>query len=416
MGETRTLNDAPPSLWRNGRFVLLWLAGLVSNAGSQITALALPLTAALTLNATPVQMGLLAAAGSLPNVLFGLFAGVWVDRVRRTPVLIAADVGRAALLATIPLVAALGALSFPQLWLVAFATSTLSLVFTLASVAVLPSIVAPDQLVEANSAFAFTDSVLSIASPSVAGGIIQVLGAPVAVVVDAVSYVLSALTLRRMRREEPYAPRPPRPQSVWADIRESVRALVQTPVLRALTLSAMVGTLGSSVGGAVAILFLARELGLNAALIGLLGGVGGGGALASAALAGRIGRRVGVGIATISGNFLWVVGGFATPLAGFTPTPLPVLLVGSFVASFGATLFSVSQLSLRQQLTPNAVLGRVTAARRLLVFSLAPLGAAVGGVLGTTIGLRATLFIGGLVGLASVLVVLFSPVRTARNP
>ena len=233
--------------------------------------------------------------------------------------------------------------------------------------------------------------------------------------VDAVSYVLSALTLRRMGREEPQAPRPARTESVWTDIREGARALVQTPVLRALTLSAMIGTLGSSVGGAVAILFLVRELGLTAALIGLLGGVGGGGALASAALAGRIGRRVGVGIATISGNFLWVVGGFATPLAGFTLTPLPVLLVGSFVASFGATLFSVSQLSLRQQLTPSAVLGRVTAARRFLVFSLAPMGAAIGGVLGTTLGLRATLLIGGLIGLGSVLVVLFSPVRSVRN-
>ena len=175
-------------------------------------------------------------------MLFGLFAGVWVDRVRRTPILIAADIGRALLLVTIPLAAAFGALPFPQLWLVAFATSALSLVFTLASVAVLPSIVAPDQLVEANSAFAFSDSVLSIASPGLAGGIIQLLGAPVAVVVDAVSYVLSALTLRRMGGEEPHAPRPARTQSVWTDIREGGQALVQTPVLRALTLSAMIGT------------------------------------------------------------------------------------------------------------------------------------------------------------------------------
>jgi MFS family permease len=415
MEEPTAASGAAASLWRNGRFVLLWLAGLVSNAGSQITTLALPLTAAITLRATPFEMGALAAASSLPNVLFGLFAGVWVDRVRRTPVLIAADVGRALLLATIPLAAAPGALSFPQLWLVAFATSTLSLFFIIASVAVLPSIVPHDQLVEANSTFAFTDSVLSIAGPSLAGSIIQVLGAPVAVVVDAVSYVLSALTLGRMPRGEPLTPRPSHGQSVWAEIWEGGRALIETPVLRALTLSAMVGTLGSSVQGAVTILFLTRELGLSPALIGLLAGIGGAGALVSAALAGRVGRRLGVGVATIVGNLLWVVGGLATPLAGFSPTPLPYLIVGSVMTSLGATLFSVSQLSLRQQLTPSAVLGRVTAARRFLVFSLAPVGAAAGGVLGTALGLQTTLLIGGAIGLVGVLVVLLSPVRSVRG-
>jgi MFS family permease len=186
---------AVTSLWHNHNFTRLWFATVVSNAGTQITNLAIPLTAALTLGATPVEMGLLAMAGSLPNLLFGLFAGVWVDRTRRRPILIWADLGRAALLGTIPLAALVGSLTFVHLWMVTFASSTLSIFFTIASVAVLPSVVKHDQLVEANSKFALTDSVRSIVGPSTAGGIIQLLSAPKAIFIDALLYVLSALSL-----------------------------------------------------------------------------------------------------------------------------------------------------------------------------------------------------------------------------
>jgi MFS family permease len=294
------------SLWRNGSFVRLWLAQVVSNAGSQITNLALPLTAVLALGATPAQMGSLGVASSLPNLFFGLLAGVWVDRSRRRPLLVGADLGRALLIGTIPAAALLGSLTFAQLYLVAFASATLSLFFTIASVAVLPSVVRKDQLVEANSTLAATDAVLAIAGPSAAGGLIQVLSAPKAIVVDAVSYVLSALSLRGVGISE--AP-PSREQqrSIGAEIGEGVRELVRTPLLLALTVAATVGVCGAAVQSTVFLLFVTRELGLSPATIGLVYAAAGLGSLLGAVLAACVARSIGTGPTVILGQCLWAI-------------------------------------------------------------------------------------------------------------
>lgn len=415
MSSHATLEAAPESLWRNHDFMRLWVANFISNAGTHITRLAIPLTAALTLGATPMQMGLLAMAGSLPNLLFGLVAGVWVDRVRRQPLMIAADIGRALLLASIPLAALMGSLTFIHLWVVAFVGGTLSIFFTIASVAVLPSIVKSEQLVDANSKFALSDSVLSIAGPSGTGGIISLLGAPKAILVDSCSYLVSAFSLRRVKVAETIAQPRVKRSTMWTEIWEGIQALIQTPLLLALTVSGAIGTVGFSIQGAVGILFLTRELGLGPALVGLVAACGGSGALLGAVVAGRTGRYTGVGMAVILGNLLWVFGGLITPFAGFGGITLPYLVVGGIVASLGATVFSVNQMSLRQRLTPVSLLGRVTAARRFLLFSLAPAGSAIGGLLGAGLGLRMTLIIGGLVGMVSVLIVLFSPVRAVQD-
>jgi Na+/melibiose symporter-like transporter len=270
-------------------------------------------------------------------------------------------------------------------------------------------------LVEANSKFALTDSVLSIVGPSSAGGIIQLVSVPKAIFIDALSYLLSALSLGRIKLLERPARLKPIRGHLWTEIREGMHALIQTSLLRALTISGMVGVIGFAIQGAVGILFLTRDLGLRPAIIGLLSTCGGGGALLGAVVAGRIGRYLGIGAAVILGNLLWVLGGLMTPLAGFAGLTLPYLIVGGALASFGATIFSVNQMSLRQHLTPVALLGRVTAARRFLIFSLGPVGSAVGGVLGVTLGLRSTLLIGGLIGIVSVLVVFFSPVRVVHG-
>lgn len=415
MSEKLMPTQTPVSLWRNTNFTRLWFASIVSNAGTQITNLALPLTAALTLGATPTQMGLLAIAGSLPNLLFGLLAGVWVDRTRRRPVLVWADLGRALLLASIPLAAFFGSITFIHLYIVAFITSTLSIFFTIASVAVLPSVVKREQLVDANSKFALSDSVFTIAGPSTAGGIIQLLSAPKAIIVDAVSYVLSALSLSGVHISEKSSQAKLTRSQVWKEIREGVQALIETPLLRALTISGIIGTIGGSMQGAVALLFLTRDLSLGPALIGLLSACGGIGSLLGAVIAGRLGRYIGIGTAVILGNFLWIAGGLLTPLAGLAGVSFPYLVGGAVLAAMGATIFSVNQMSLRQHLTAVELLGRVTAARRFFIFSLAPIGSALGGVFGSSLGLRATLIFGGLVGMISVVVVFFSPVRTARS-
>lgn len=190
MREPTSIAESSTSLWRNPSFIRLWFAQAVSSAGSQVTAIALPLTAVLVLGATPVQMGYLGIASRAPSLLFDLFAGVWVDRTRRRPILISADLGRALLIGTIPIAALFGYLTFAQLYLVAFVVGTLTAFFSLASISILPSLVKGEQLVDANSKLAATDSVLSIAAPSAAGGLVQLIGAPKALIADALSYLL----------------------------------------------------------------------------------------------------------------------------------------------------------------------------------------------------------------------------------
>ena len=403
------------SLWRNAPFVRLWLAQVVSNAGSQITNLALPLTAVLVLGATPAQMGALGVASSLPNLFFGLLAGVWVDRIRRRPTLVGADLGRALLLGTIPAAALLGSLTFAQLYLVAFASATLSLFFTIASVAVLPSVVRKDQLVEANSKLAATDAVLAIAGPGAAGSLIQVLSAPKAIVVDAVSYVLSALSLRGVGvSEEP--PSREQQRSIWAEIGEGVRELVRTPLLRALTVAATVGVFGAAVQNTVFLLFFTRQLGLSPATIGLVYAAAGSSSLLGAVLAARVARSIGTGPAVILGQCLWAISALVVPLAGLAGPALPPLLAAQVITGAGGAIWSVNQMSLRQHLTPVRLLGRVTAARRFLLFGAAPLGSALGGVLGGAVGLRATLLVGAIGVLGALALLFFSPIRNVHDP
>ena len=236
MGEPAIV-DGAPSLWRNRAFLRLWFAQVVSNAGTQITGLALPLTAVLALGATPAQMSLLYIATFLPELLFALVAGVWVDRARRQPILDGVDLGRAVLLTSIPIAALIGYLTFAQLYVVAFAASTLTVFFSLASISILPALVTKAQLVEANSKLALSDSVLAIAGPSAAGGLIQLVSAPRAIVVDAVSYVVSALSLRGVGAAEASPRRGRGRGNTWREIGEGVRELVRTPLLRSLTLS-----------------------------------------------------------------------------------------------------------------------------------------------------------------------------------
>ncbi len=261
-------------MWHNRAFSRLWFAQAVSRAGSEITNLALPLTAALTLGATPVQMGLLGIAQRLPELFFGLLAGVWVDRARRSPILVGSDLGRALLLGTIPLAAMLGYLTFAQLYVVAFGVGTLTVFFSLASISILPALVRREQLVEANSKLAMSDSVLTIAGPSAAGGLVQLVGAPRAIVADALSYVLSALSLVGVGGAEKSLDRQQR-AGVWGEIGQGIRELWRTPILRALAVSVSIGTFGAAMEQTVLVLFLGRALDLPPATIGLVYAFGG---------------------------------------------------------------------------------------------------------------------------------------------
>lgn len=403
-----------PTLWRNPSFVRLWVAKTISGIGSSITATAIPLAAAFALNATPGQMAALVFAGQLPDLLFGLIAGVWVDRVRRRPILIGTDLGRAVLLAVIPIAAVFDVLSMPLLWFVAFGSAALTLLFTLASVAVLPTIVHEDQLVEANSKLHMSEAVLGLVGPSGAGVLIQLVTAPKAIIADVVSFLVSALSLGGIASAEP---KPPIRQSGFAAIRQEVweglYELIRTPVLRALAISMGMIVVGGSMTATVYILFLVRTLTLGPATIGLIAAFTGIGALIGAIMAGRVATRWTLGLAIVGAGFLESIAMLLTPAAALVPHAIPWLMLTTMLTGVAYSVLSINQISLRQRITPSHLLGRVTAGRRFLIFCMAPLGAVAGGWLGSSVGFETTLLAGGGVTLLASLYMWCSPIRTA---
>jgi len=412
---TAPADVALPSLWRNPAFVRLWVAKTVSGIGTSITATAIPLTAALVLAATPAQMAALVFAGQLPDLLFGLITGVWVDRVRRRPILIGTDLGRALLLAVIPAAAFLDLLSMPLLWLVAFGSATLTLVFTLASVAVLPTIVKPVQLVDANAKLHMSEAVLTLASPSGAGFLVQLVGAPKAILADVVSFVVSAFALGGIASTEVKPERRARGIGpVWREIREGLHELIRTPLLRALAISMGIIVVGGAMIATVNILFLTRTLGFSPVTIGIVAAGTGVGSMLGAVAAGRTAARLTLGGAIVLSGMLEAGALFLTPLAAHVAFPVPWLLGLGVVSGIAYSVLSINQISLRQRITPSHLLGRVTAARRFLIFSMAPVGAAAGGWLGTHVGLEATILAGAAVMLLGAIYMWWSPIRNAR--
>ena len=416
------------SLWRNRAFTRLWVAHVTSGAGTAITNVALPLAAVLVLGATPTEMGLLAAAGSLPNLLFGLVAGVWIDRVRRRPILIWADIGRALLLVTIPVAAWLGQLSFLQIWIITFATGTLTVFFQIAAISVLPALVEKKQLVEANSKLSTSEAVISIAGPAVAGGLVQLFSAPRAILVDAVSYLLSALALAGVAEEEPQpAPQPVREDSpepvngiraavasIGREVGDGVYELLRTPLLRTLTITSSLGMLAGAISAAVQMLFLVNQLDFTPSIIGIVAACGGIGSLVGALLAGKAARFLQAGKTLVLGKLLWIAGTLLLATADLIGPEIAAAGVARALVGLGSTLYFVNQLSLRQTITSVRLLGRVTAARRFVLFGVATVGAFIGGALGESIGLRPTLLVGSAALALELALLLLPTIRQAR--
>ncbi|HWK81990.1 MAG TPA: MFS transporter [Thermomicrobiales bacterium] len=404
----------PPSLWRNPAFVRLWFAKTISGMGSVITGLAVPITAVEVLGATPAQMAGLAFAGMLPDIVFGLLAGVWVDRVRRRPLLIGADLGRAVILLAIPVAAFFGMLSMPLLWIVAFGSAALTLVFTLASVAVLPAIVRQDQLVDANTKLQMSESVLTLAGPGLAGLFVQLVTAPRAILADVGSFIASAWALGSVGSVEPRQERAAsgsRLADLRREIGEGLHELVRTPMLRALAISMGVIVAGANVQLAVQAIFLLRVLELTPLMLGVLSACNGVGSLLGAGLAGRLNGRFPLGKLMIAAAGLNGAMAFAPALAGISPAPVLLLASSGVLSGIGYAIFSVNQISLRQRITPLHLLGRVTSARRFLIFCIGPLGAALGGWLGTVAGVMPALVVGAVILFGGTVIMWFSPVR-----
>jgi len=404
------------SLWRHTDFLKLWAGQTVSQFGSQITMLALPLTAALTLHASVAQMGLLSAAGTAPYLLIGLFTGVLVDRVRRRPILIVTDLGRFALLMLIPALALADLLRIEYLYDIAFLVGVLTIFFEIAYEAFLPTLVARTQLTDGNGKLETTRSAAQVAGPGVAGVLAQLVTAPVAIFADALSFLVSALFLWSIRTPEPVlAPRAHR-ASVWREIGEGLRIVSHQPLLRPVIACTAAINLFWSMMGAIYVLYATRTLGIQPGVLGAIFTVGSVGLVVGAVFAGGITRRLGPGPTIIAGAVAMACGKMLIPLVhGPSVMAVPVLIISSFISGFGGVVFNINTRTLRQSGTPDHLMGRVTATSRFLVWGGLPIGALAGGTLGAVFGLRLTLFIGAAGMLLAFLWPLCSPVRALRE-
>jgi MFS family permease len=408
---------APVSLLRHGDFLRLWTGESVSLLGSQVSQLAIPLIAVSVLKATTFQVGLLNAVEMTPFILVSLLAGVWIDRIRRRPVLIVGDAGRAIVLLSIPAAYELGWLSVGQLYVVAFVTGVLTVFFDVAYQSYLPALIDRSQLVEGNAKLEMTQSGAMIAGPGLAGGLIQWLGAPVAILADAASFVVSALAVLTIRGREERPARAPAPEGTTrrgrtlSEIGEGLRYVLGHRYLRSIAGCTGTSNLFSSVGQAVIIVFMVRRLGLTAGTIGLIFAVANVGFLIGAVLSTRAAKWFGLGRTIIASSFLFSAGFFLVPWV-HRGSAVPFLIAGQLITAIGNPLYNINQVSLRQAITPHRLQGRMNATMRFLVWGTMPVGSILGGVLGTVLGLRTALWIAAGGGLTSILWVLFSPVRS----
>ena len=405
-------------LRRHPDFLRLWAGETISQVGSQVTLLAVPFIAITLLEASTFQVGLLTAVEMSPFLLVGLPAGAIIDRLRRRPVMIAADIGRALALVSIPLAHSFDVLTMAQLYVVVLATGVLTVFFDVAYMAYLPSLVEPEQLVEGNAKLEVSRSGAQVAGPAMGGGLVGWLGAATAVWIDAASFVVSALALMGIRKPEAQPVRESDDAGVHVRMRtqiaEGVRYVWRHPYLRPLACSTGTFNLFGTMGYSIILVFAVRELGVKAGQVGLILGIGNLGFLAGAALTARVTARLGVGrtiwlSGLVSGLGPWL-------LAAATPSTAVVMLVaGIAVGASGIPAYNINQVSLRQAITPQRLQGRMHATMRFIVWGTMPLGGFLGGALGTLIGLRPTLIVSAAGSTLAFLWVLFSPVAGVRE-
>jgi MFS family permease len=402
----------PPLLRENLVFRRFWLAQTISLFGDQISLIAIPLTAVLVLDANAAQMGYLVAAELTPNLLFALHAGAWIDRRgRRRQTMIFTDLARAGLFATIPLAYAFDALTMEQLYAVAFAAGTMTVLFNVAYASLFVAVVERDHYVSATSWLAGSRAFSFVAGPSLGGVLVQVLKAPFALLVDAVSFLFSALFLSSIAPEEP-----PTEQAERGHVMAGIRYVFRNPTMRASLLGAATINLFNFIFWALFVLYAVRELGVSAGTLGLVLGAGAVGGLIGSIVTTRLSGRIGIGPALLLGAILFPVPLVLVPLAG---GPMWLILVMLFLAEFGSGLgvmiLDISAASIFAALVPQRLRSRVSGAFTLVNYGIRPVGALIGGFLGSQLGLRPALWIATLGAILGFLWLLPSPIPRMRE-
>lgn len=394
---------APRSLWRHREFQKWWWGQSVSLLGTQFTQLALPLAAALNLHANAGQMGLLTAAQAVPALAFGLPAGIWVDRVRRRPVLVAAQLASMAALATIPVAALAGVLSMTQLYVVSFCIGTSAAFTAIAQNALLPTLAGRDNLVEANAKYQTSLTVSWLAGPGLAGFAVQAFTAPIAIGFDAISFLIGAATTAWARVTESVSPPAPG-RRLRHEVAEGLSFVVHQPQIRSILGVLFASNWAGAMNQAVWVLVMVGLVGLTPAQLGFMGVSGSLFSLLGAQLAGRIVGRFGVGNTMAAAAALFGFGQLAIiPAIYLHGTTAFVWMLGTGLASAGLMIYNVNQQAIRGAVTPNRLLGRANSAVYVSVIGGRVLFALIGGALGLTIGLRQTFILASVLSALSAL-------------
>jgi MFS family permease len=404
-------------LWRHADFLKLWSAETVSVFGTQVSQLALPLIAIIALDASPFEVAALGTVEFLPFALFTLPGGVWVDRMRRRPILIAGDLGRAVLLATVPAAYVAGVLTLAQLYVVGFLVGTCTVFFDVAYQSYLPSLVDRELIIDGNSKLEISRSASQLGGPGLGGLLVQIFTAPYAVLLDAVSYLGSALFIFGIRmREDP--PQPSQPEGerpgMWVELREGLRFVFGNPNLRAQAGCTGTSNFFFNVGFSIILVYFVRELHLQPGVIGLLLSISAIGSMVAAFTARRISDGFGIGPTTIAVTLLQ---GPAFLLIALAPKsdPYPFLIAGGLTLGFVVVAYNIVQVSYRQAICPPRLQGRMNSVMRFLVWGTIPIGSLLGGALATRIGLQQTIVVGAIGGSLSFLWILLSPQRHLRE-
>jgi MFS family permease len=404
----------PPPLLRQPEFLKLWAAHSISQIGDQITYLALPLVAVLTLDASALQMGVLMALELAPHLLFSLMAGVWIERSeRRRHLMILADLARAALLASVPLAAAFDVLSFPQLYAVAFVVGTFAVMFDISAATLFVAVVPRRDIIEANSKFSLSRSISYVAGPSLAGFLVQLFTAPLTLLLDAFSFVGSALFLGRVRAREPAVEHDG--NGILHSLREGFRFVLRDDLIRPDLLCAATVNLFNFVFFAIFVLYATKELHVAPGTLGIALGIGAVGGILGALVAPWLERAIGIGRSMVVGSILFPAPLLLVPIATGSELQLGLMLgAAEFFSAVGVMIFDVSAASMMFMRTPDRIRSRTVGTFRFVNYGVRPIGALLGGTLGATIGLQTTLWIGVLGALAGVIWLFFSPIPRLR--
>ncbi len=428
-----TVEQQTATLGRHSNFLMLWSSETISQFGTQFSGIGIPFTAAL-LHATALQYGILFATAQLAFPLFALFIGVYVDRHRRKRIMVTANIGRGILLGLVPLAFVTGTLSpigMPLLYAISFLVGVLTVFFDVSYQAILPSIVDRNQLAEGNRRLEASRSSAQVFGPGIAGIVVQIITAPVAIAIDAFSYLGSASFLSRLRSKETVTPSP---HSVMHDLMEGLRVVLKDRLLRSIAGSTATSNLFTSALFTAAFAYLVTQLGFTAGLFGIVSTIGGTGALLGVYVSTRLAKRMGVGLAIVLSMLVGGLGAAPYLLIGPSLTS-PVLKIGPlwalgtlqfdmnsillmvifFVTAFGSVVYNINQVSLRQAIVPLRLQGRMNASMRWIVWGTPPVGSFLGGILSALLGPTTAIAIGVVGGSLAFLWVLLSPVRSLKE-